>query len=71
MMFRPLTFAEPWLGVETNTRLVAEPVIVGVSVLLVELAFTVKLLAETVGAAPATVILIVAIEELPPGPIAW
>lgn len=67
---KPLTEAEPWLGVETSVKLVALPVIVGAIELLLLLADTVTLEPLTVGAGGVITMLKLAAEELPPGPVA-
>lgn len=69
-MVSPLTLALPCAGAAVTVRLVALPVIVGVRVLLLLLAATVVLIADTVGAEGVMVTLIVAEEEVPPGPLA-
>lgn len=67
---RPLTLAEPCAGVVDKAMLVTLPVMVGVIALFVLFAATVVLFPVMAGAGGVTVRLIVALEEVPPGPAA-
>ena len=66
----PLVVALPCEGVEITLMLVALPLIVGEITLLLLFIATVALAFEIVGAGAWTVMLMVAVPEVPPGPVA-